>query len=73
MFLNIFILILSIETITEGKTKTWTKPDYDGMPPWPKGGKVGKVYPPQGPDGCIDKTPKRMRWLLRSLDFCVVR
>ena len=69
MFLNIFILILSIETITEGKS------DYDGMPPWPKnpppkvqknpGPPEGCIRPPEGPGGL-----KRMRWLPCSLDFC---
>ena len=66
MFLNIFILILSIETITEGNS------DYIGMPPWPKNPppKTGKK--PKGPEGCI-RPPgfdKRMRWLPCSLDFC---
>ena len=71
MFLNIFILILSIETITEG----YKDSDYHGMPPWPKnpppkvqknpGPPEGCIRPPEGPGGL-----KRMRWLPCSLDFC---
>ena len=87
MFPNIIILILSIETIAEGKTwkepptsdefrKEWTKQEI--------GDKVKGFFRP--PEGCIPPRPglppgpprgpkgdQRMRWLPCSLNFCVVR
>ena len=89
MFPNIIILILSIETIAEGKTRDPRDPPTSDEFRRDRiqekiVGKVKEFFRP--PEGCIRPRPglppgpprgpkgdQRMRWLPCSLNFCVVR